>query len=381
MFDLIATILAEIYEVVGNYGLSIILLTIIVMIPLMPLTLKGTRSTIKMQQVQPEMKRIQKKYKGGDREAMNQELMALYQEEGINPVGGCLPLLAQMPVFLVLFQVLRGLTRRLSESPWYEAATALADSRGVTAGDGRNFNPRFISHETALFQDLRATTSMSFGPLDLGEHPWDVLKDSFVSAIPYIALILFVVGTAYFQQKQISARRVDDGSEISPMMQQQMMLLRVMPVLTGVWSFIFPTGLVVYWATSNSLRIGQQAYITHQIYNKEGAGEKIAAARKEAKSIDDGKDDGKGGNNKDDDGSSGRGAKKPKPDGGNNGGSSRPSKKSSGSSSSDDDGTSSSKQEAWERRRQQKAQTKKASQSGSSRVTPKGTQPKKKRKR
>ncbi|MGH1502895.1 MAG: YidC/Oxa1 family membrane protein insertase [Acidimicrobiales bacterium] len=374
MYDLIATILAEIYEVVGNYGLSIILLTIIVMIPLMPLTLKGTRSTIKMQQVQPEMKRIQKEHKGGDREAMNQELMALYQREGINPVGGCLPLLAQMPVFLVLFQVLRGLTRRLSESPWYEAAAALAEVRGVTPGDGRNFNPRFISQDTALFQDLRMTTSMSFGPLDLGEHPWDVLKDSFVSALPYVALILFVVGTAYFQQKQISARRVDDGSEVSPMMQQQMMLLRVMPVMTGIWSFIFPTGLVLYWATSNSLRIGQQAYITHQIYNKEGAGEKIAAARQQAKSIDDdGDDDGKG--------SSGKGAKKPKPGGGNNGGSGRASKKSSGSSSSDDGESSSSKQEAWERRRQEKAQTKKAGQSGSSRVTPKGTPPKKKRKR
>ena len=105
----------------GSYGIAIMLLTLTVMILLMPLTLRATRSTIKMQHMQPELKRLQKEYKD-DREKMNAELMKLYQENGINPVGGCLPMLAQLPVFLVLFRVLQGLTRHADQAPFYDAA-------------------------------------------------------------------------------------------------------------------------------------------------------------------------------------------------------------------------------------------------------------------
>ncbi len=114
----------------GSYGVAIILLTLVVMVLLMPLTLKATRSTIKMTQVQPELKRLQKKYKD-DRETLNQEMMKLYQEHGINPVGGCLPMLAQLPVFLVLFQVLRGLSRRISDQPFFEAANLVRERSGL----------------------------------------------------------------------------------------------------------------------------------------------------------------------------------------------------------------------------------------------------------
>ncbi|MEE1571639.1 MAG: YidC/Oxa1 family membrane protein insertase, partial [Acidimicrobiales bacterium] len=114
MFDLIAMVLAWFYDLVPSLGLSIVLLTLVVMVVVTPLTLKGTRSMIKMQHLQPEMKKIQTRHKG-DREKMNKELMAFYQANGINPMGGCLPLFVQAPVFIVLYNVLRGLTRRLSE--------------------------------------------------------------------------------------------------------------------------------------------------------------------------------------------------------------------------------------------------------------------------
>jgi YidC/Oxa1 family membrane protein insertase len=90
-----------------------------------------------------------------------------------------------------------------------------------------------------------------------------------VKAIPYLLLIVFLVGSSFYQQKQITARRspTADGEE-NPVLQQQQAILKFLPFLTGVWSFFFPTGLSVYWATSNTFRIGQQAYITRTIYAK-----------------------------------------------------------------------------------------------------------------
>ena len=113
-FKAFASVLAFFYDITGNYAVAIILLTLAVMIIVTPLTLKGTRSMMVMQQLQPEMKKIQTRYKD-DRQKLNEELMKFYKENSINPLGGCLPLLVQMPVFLVLYQVLRGLTRRVSD--------------------------------------------------------------------------------------------------------------------------------------------------------------------------------------------------------------------------------------------------------------------------
>ncbi len=373
MFDFIARVLAGLYElpvVGGNYGLAIILLTLAVMVLLMPLTLRATRSTIKMQQVQPELKRIQKELKG-DREKMNEELMKLYSENGINPIGGCVPMLAQLPVFLVLFNVLRGLTRRISEVPWFDVSNQILEASGSSVVNAENFDPKYLSHDSDMYVDLSQTDTMSFGPFDLAEKASDVLRDNFVTALPYIALIIFVVGSSYYQQRQVSARRTDDpNATVSPVMQQQQMLLKVLPLMSGVWSFLFPAGLVLYWATSNLFRIGQQAYITHQIYGKEGATEKLAAV-KAATATTDSSDSSEKSEKK-----APKKADKPSTE--------RADTKTASKESASD--KAASKAEAWEKRRAEKAKAKKSSSgpSTSSRVTPKGTAPsrsKKKRKR
>ena len=264
MYDAIAQVLAGFYAlpvVGGSYGAAIILLTLAVMVVLMPLTIKATRSTIKMQMVQPELKRLQKQYRD-DRQKLNEEMMALYKQHNINPVGGCLPMLAQLPVFLVLFRVLQGLTRRVSESPWYGATNFIRQQTGAEPLQGNAFNPRYLPHETELYQSLSRDREMGFGFFDLALHPLDVLRSDFLTAIPYVLLILFVVATAYYQQRQISTRRGSGASMTS----QQQALLRILPLFTGIWSFVFPTGLVLYWATSNVFRIGQQEYITRRLY-------------------------------------------------------------------------------------------------------------------
>ena len=381
MFDFIAQVLAWFYQlpvVGGSYGIAIILLTLTVMVLLMPLTLKATRSTIKMQQLQPEMKRVQKDYKD-DREEMNKQLMALYSEHGINPVGGCIPMLAQLPVFLVLFRVLQGLTRRVSERPYFNSANALREGPAI---DSQSFDPRYVATDSELYQDLSKTDEMTFGPFDLAAQAGDLVQSNFLKAIPYLILIAFVVGSSYYQQRQVSARRGPDNSN-SPMNQQQQILLRVLPLMTGIWSFFFPAGLVVYWATSNLFRIGQQSYITRQIYEREGATEKLAEARKKAELEEKKKGKGKKGADAD----SKNGSSKDSTQGSKSGAKNKNAKKNGSQNETTDPDRELTKaeknNEAWKAQRAKAAKKKRSSPASgtSSRVTPKGTAPNRSKKK
>lgn len=242
-FDAIAALLAWFYALpLVGYGGAIALLTLTVMIIVTPLTLKGTRSMMTMQALAPEMKKIQQQY-ADDRVKMNEELLAFYKENQINPLGGCLPLLLQMPVFIILYQVIQGLTR--------------------TGADG-NFDPKYLDESSELYRDLSQTDQMLSLGIDLAESASKALQDSFGHGLPYIALILAVAATSYIQQKQISGRNPN-----AEMPQQQKILLRVMPVFFAFISFNFAAALVVYFLVSNLYRIGQQAYISKKIYGTE----------------------------------------------------------------------------------------------------------------
>jgi YidC/Oxa1 family membrane protein insertase len=210
-----------------------------VMVIVTPLTLKGTRSMMTMQALAPEMKKIQQQY-ADDRVKMNEELLAFYKENQINPVGGCLPLLLQMPVFIILYNVIQGLTR---------------------TGEDGFFNPKYLDESSQLYQDLSSGNDMVSLGIDLSQSASSALQDSFVHGLPYLALILAVAATSYIQQKQISGRNPN-----VEMPQQQKILLRVMPVFFAFISFNFAAALVVYFLVSNVYRIGQQAYISKKIY-------------------------------------------------------------------------------------------------------------------
>ena len=423
MFEPIARVLAFFYSlpiVGGSVGVAIILLTAAVMILLMPLTLKATRSTIKMQEMQPRLKELQKKHKD-DKQTLNAELMALYQENGINPVGGCLPMLAQLPVFLVLFNVLRGLSRRVSEAPFYSIAEQAREQVGGASVAGETFEPRYLDVGSDLYVDISQQTELNFGPFDLAQEARDVIQSDVVAGIPYVVLILFVVATSFYQQRQVSSRRTGSIG----MNPQQEMILKVLPLASGIWSFLFPAGLVVYWATSNVFRIAQQSYITRAYYGRKddesgdttalddaasSADDDEAANGSAAKSAGSKKSGQKaGGQKKGGQSKSASGSGSPKGGKGQSGKGGKPQgkKPAAAPSSSDLDdladdtsggaasngsgangsGSAADRAEAWAKRRQRakaKAGSKEQTNSTSSRVTPKGTKPgssKKKRKR
>ena len=411
--DAVGSLLAFFYSlpvVGGSYGLAIILLTATVMIVLMPLTIRATRSTIKMTQLQPEMRALQKEYKD-DKAQLNQAMMALYQEHGVNPIGGCLPILAQLPVFLILFNVLRGLTRRVSDKPYFQVAERAREIAGAEAMPAATFDPLHLDTNTELYQDLSQDTEMLFGPFDLAADAWDVVQSNFLGSFPYILLILFVVGSSYYQQRQVSARRGSMPDNPTPQQQTQQQLLRILPLMSGIWSFLFPAGLVLYWATSNLFRIGQQAYITQALYKGDGPGsdesvakaEAARAARAEEKAKQEAKK-GKGDRSGGDSSGAGKGKRRAKPADGAAAdaqddqdvqddlvGDGRPGRRSRASSNGDrgmSNGAPVDRDQAWAQKRAQKAKTrsvkKKAAAEGSSRTTPKGTKPsaqKKRRKR
>jgi YidC/Oxa1 family membrane protein insertase len=268
MFQLVATVLAWYYGLVHNYAIAIALLTLTIMVLLTPLTLKGTKSMLELQRLQPEIKKLQAEYRG-DRQKLNEEMMKLYQEHKINPLGGCLPLLLQAPVFIILFRVLNHLTKTcpgpgvpLADQPGRCIAdTAMFGQPQPTVVREGNFGASYVKQSTDLWKDLsQGDTMMSFG-LDLSKPATQVISESFVQGIPYLLLVLAVAATSYYQQRQISARNTN-----SPVNAQQQMIMRLMPAFFAVISLTLPSGLIIYFLTSNLYRIAQQAYITRRFY-------------------------------------------------------------------------------------------------------------------
>ena len=143
MFELAARLIAAFYAWTHSYSVAIGLVAIVVMLIITPLTLKSTKGMLEMQRLQPEMRRLQTQFKG-DRQQLNAEMMKLYQEHKINPLASCLPLLAQMPVFIIMFQVIHGLTN--------------------VPVAGKGFVPKHLSETYELYQSLLGKTEMrAFG--------------------------------------------------------------------------------------------------------------------------------------------------------------------------------------------------------------------------
>lgn len=222
--------LAFFYALVPNLGVAIILLTITVMLVLFPLTAKSARSMLSMQRLQPEIKKLQAKYKG-DRQKLNEEMMQLYQEHKVNPLGGCLPLLVQLPVFFALFHVLRNV----------KGTTPLGSAlhTAVEAADKAGHGLKFLSMDLAL----KATDTHS----------------SLTAALPYFILVGLVVLTGYIQSRQ-TQRNTPPGAD-----NRMLMIGKVLPIVFGVFSLNFPSGLVLYFFVSNLWRVGQQELIMRKI--------------------------------------------------------------------------------------------------------------------
>jgi YidC/Oxa1 family membrane protein insertase len=260
LFEGISITLNFFYTIVPDYAFAIAGLTCVVMLITTPLTLKGTRSMIEMQRLQPEIRRLQAQYKD-DRQKLNEEMMKFYREHEINPVGGCLPLLIQAPVFSILFYVVRGLTsqakfvgvQKLLQAEYFPGAT-------VTEG----FRPKYLHQSTELYQALVGQTEMKSLGINLADSPAQALSLGFLTALPYIVLVAIIAVLSWYQQKQIMGRNA--GAEVT---QQQQLMMRIGPLLYVFFAFVSPAAICIYFLVSTLWRVGQQAFITRSMYRGE----------------------------------------------------------------------------------------------------------------
>ncbi len=222
-----------------TWGLTIVLLTVFVRLLLFPLFVKQIHAQRKMADLAPQVSELRKKYKS-DKQKMNQEVMKLYQENGANPLGGCLPLVAQFPVFISLFTVLRAIAEWVPpEKPKYGLTVAVVESAQKAHILGVTVATKFISNARELHAQ--------------GVNP--------VTAKVVIGFAVLLSGTTtYLTVRQSMRRNLTPATADNPMMQSQKMMAYVAPLfaLTGLyWQF----GLVMYWLTTNVWTLGQQHYI------------------------------------------------------------------------------------------------------------------------
>ncbi len=220
------------------WGLSIVSLVILIRICLIPLFVKQIKATRGMQTLQPEMKKIQERYKN-DKQRQSEEMMKLYKETGTNPLSSCLPILAQSPFFFALYHVLNSI------------------ATGKTIGA---INEQLLdsARQAHIFgAPLAAKFTDSAEKLDgLGASLTDVRV---VTAI----MIVLMSASQFFTQRQLMTKNVDMSVK-TPFMQQQKMLMYVFPVMFAVFGINFPVGVLVYWLTTNLWTMGQQMYVIRQ---------------------------------------------------------------------------------------------------------------------
>ena len=206
LVDFVVHILNAIYGVVGNYGVAIIIVTVLMRIIIFPLTLKQEKSMKKMRELQPELEKIKEKYKNNPQE-YQQKTAELYRESGVNPLGGCLPLLIQMPVFVALY--------------WAFSGNAIpADAK---------FLWFTLKQPDRLFM--------------IGNFAFNLLP-------------ILNVGVTYIQQKIMTS--ATSGQESS---QQMQTMLYMMPLMMLFIFYKMPSGVTLYYLVSGALSLVQQYFI------------------------------------------------------------------------------------------------------------------------
>ncbi|MDR1431262.1 MAG: membrane protein insertase YidC [Propionibacteriaceae bacterium] len=219
-----------------TWALSIILLTMVVRLALVPLFVKQINSSRNMQLLQPKVKALQEKY-GADRERLGQETMKLYKEEGVNPMASCFPILLQMPVFFSLFWVLRDVAMK-SYKGVFADDHASADSLYNADLFGARLSGMFLSPNGEPFV---------WGPVQtLG-----------------VVLIISMTVTLFITQLQLMRKNMPPEALTGPMAQQQKMMLYLFPLMYLVGGLYIPIGVMIYWLTTNLWTMGQQYILIH----------------------------------------------------------------------------------------------------------------------
>lgn len=220
------------YDFIPSFGIAIILVTVVINTLLFPLTLKQTRSSRAMMQIQPELQRIRRDYRD-QREEMQRRMTELQREHGASPLGCLGPLLVQSPILFAIFRVLN-------------------DPTGLHT----DFSP--VPPGSALWEAIRAEEAIFVG-MDLALSPAQATTTGLVAALPYLGTMVLMITIQYIQQWYTQRDQVSVAGDRQR--RQMQMFTRIMPLFLGFISWNFPAGLLLYWTTSNLVRLSQQIAI------------------------------------------------------------------------------------------------------------------------
>ena len=225
-----------------TWALSIVGLTVVIRIILIPLFVKQIHASRRMQLIQPEMQKIQKKYKGktdpDSRKAMSQETMDLYKRTGTNPFSSCLPILLQSPIFFALFRVLN-------------------DLRSIAQGTHNPIGP--ISEHLASSAESSKLFGASLSSTFLGSP--DNLNVRILTAV----LIVLMSVTTFTTQRQLMRKNMPAAALDNPAANMQKYMIYLLPVFFAVTGINFPVGVLIYWLTTNVWSMGQQFYVIRRM--------------------------------------------------------------------------------------------------------------------
>ena len=296
LFDIITIplgyIIDLIYRVVQNYGLAIIIFTIIVKLCLLPLNIKSQKAMRKQQKIQPILQELQKKY-ANDQQKLQQEMMKLYKDNDVSMMGGCLPLLIQMPILIGLYNVIRKPIRYLlgvnitdagvvdkinnivklmgekfpgelgsyagmsAEKLFSNAQIQLATwSEKVLGADGWIINFDFLG------LDLSKEPSAGFGAFMNGNFS----QAGTIALLIIPALAIFTTWLSMKQSQKISGQNKKNDDTQAAQMNNSMSL--IMPIMTGFFTISLPSGMGIYWTVSNLLQMVQQAVLNKYLEAK-----------------------------------------------------------------------------------------------------------------
>ncbi len=257
---LMGYIMAQIYSVIPSVGISIILITMLVMLLIFPLTHKQTKSTIAMQELQPQIKALQAQYKD-DKQKLSEETMALYRTAGVNPLGGCLPTLIQMPFLFSIFRVVRSIetyadpNRGLKPNPaLFNSICAPTKTLEVCHANAGGLIKAGFPADQAEELAEKLPLGKQFMGLNLSKSLLAMMDQGFLAIAPYFILIFLLVVASY-----ISISRQQKNNPNAP---AQMKLLKYLfPIGISVSGVFLPAGSNLYILTSSVWRAVQQEFL------------------------------------------------------------------------------------------------------------------------
>lgn len=308
MFEFLITrpmgwIIQQIYNLVANYGLSIIIFTVLIKLILLPLNIHSQKAMKKQQKVQPIIAQLQEKYKN-DQEKLQREMMKIYKENNISMMGGCLPMFIQFPILIGLYQVIQKPLSYLKGVDWMQQAVidkvymlrdAMASSIGSLAQQTEeqlaNMSQIQLSNWAGIVNGPSDpwVINFKFLGLDLSNVPSEafsyIMRLDFsdwskilLLLIPILAVVSSLL-TNKITMLQTGQTKTNDNSQAN---QMQKSMLWMMPLMSGFFTLTLPSGLGIYWIISSVMQIVQQLVLNYYFDKK---GEEIVVKIPEQKQL------------------------------------------------------------------------------------------------